>query len=158
MAKHPGGRPTSYKPDYARQARVVCALLGAIDTDLAELFNVDRSTIYDWKNKSPEFADALKQGKAELDAKVEKSLYERASGYEAPEDKVIFQDGEPQVMQITKRYPPDATSMIFWLKNRQPERWRDKREIDAHVKQETLTPITVDELESRIRADDDAEQ
>jgi hypothetical protein len=33
----------------------------------------------------------------------------------------------------TEHYPPDATSMIFWLKNRKPEQWRDKQDVDVTI-------------------------
>ena len=32
--------------------------------------------------------------------------------------------------EIVKHYPPDTAALIFWLKNRQPGRWRYKAEID----------------------------
>ena len=35
--------------------------------------------------------------------------------------------------EYIEHYPPDTTAAIFWLKNRQPEKWRDKKEVDANV-------------------------
>ncbi len=34
---------------------------------------------------------------------------------------------------VEKQLPPDPTSMIFWLKNRRPEEWRDKTDVDLNV-------------------------
>ncbi len=55
-------------------------------------------------------------------------MYERATGYSHAEDKIFNDGGEPLIVPTTKHYPPDATSAIFWLKNRQPAKWRDKTE------------------------------
>ena len=49
-------------------------------------------------------------------------------GYEHKEDKIFNNNGEALVVGTTKYYAPDTTAAIFWLKNRQPELWRDKPE------------------------------
>lgn len=113
--KHPGGRPTAYKPDYAKEAYEYCAIFGADDKMLAKKFGVAESTLYLWKLKHNEFSEALKRGKDAFDTQhVEKSLLKRAMGYTL--------EG--------KHYPPDTTACIFWLKNRQPRKWRDKQELE----------------------------
>ncbi len=123
----PAGRPTKYKPEYVEQAKKL-ALLGATDVQVANFFNVVESTIYEWKEAHPEFSEALREGKNELDATVVRSLFQRATGYSHPEDKIFNNNGEEMIVHTTKHYPPDATSMIFWLKNRQPAEWRDKQD------------------------------
>lgn len=123
----PAGRPTKYKPEYADQARKL-ALLGATDKDIADFFGVSEQTVNAWKKVNPEFLESLKGGKDELDAKVVRSLFQRATGYSHPEDKIFNNGGEEMIVHTTKHYPPDATSMIFWLKNRQPDDWRDKQD------------------------------
>lgn len=128
----PAGRPSAFKPEYVEQARKLC-LLGAIDKDLADFFGVSEQTVNSWKEKHPEFLESLNKSKAESDAKVVRSLYERAMGYSHPEDKIfgtLDKDGEPLIVPTTKHYPPDTTACIFWLKNRQPEDWRDKQDIE----------------------------
>lgn len=125
-----GGRPTDHQPDkYPEMAKQHC-LLGAIDTELADLFGVSVATINTWKVKYPKFLESIKEGKASADARVANSLYHRALGYSHPEDKVFCQNSEVTVVPTTKHYPPDATSAIFWLKNRQRDKWRDKHEIE----------------------------
>jgi hypothetical protein len=57
-------------------------------------------------------------------------LYKRACGYEHPEDDIKNYMGEIIITPTIKHYPPDATSGIFWLKNRRPKEWRDKQEVD----------------------------
>ena len=130
--KNPGGRPTDYKPEYADQAKNYC-LLGATDKDLAVFFGVRESTINNWKQAHPEFFESIKEAKTISDEKVVRSLYERATGYSHPEDKIFLHEGSEVIVPTTKHYPPDPTSMIFWLKNRQSKDWRDKHELDMNA-------------------------
>lgn len=135
-------RPTAYRKEYAEQARKLC-LLGATDMELAGFFNVAKSTINLWKKKYPEFSDSLKKGKAVADAEVVESLYKRAIGIEYTEKKVRI-DGKKEIKEITKRLiPPDPTSAIFWLKNRQKEKWRDKQEIDHQSSDNSMSPTKI---------------
>lgn len=119
------GRPSKYKEEYAEQARKLC-LLGAIDAELARCFDVSEQTINAWKREHPAFLDALKAGKEAADAVIAESLYHRARGYSHPAEKIIVVAGAVERVQYTEHYPPDPTSMIFWLKNRRPDLWRDK--------------------------------
>lgn len=122
-------RPTKYKEEYAKQAYKLC-LLGATDEDLANFFEVDKATINRWKHDNPKFYDSLKRGKKIADANVADRLYQRAIGYQHKEDKIFNNNGEPLIVPTIKYYPPDTTAAIFWLKNRQKDRWRDKQELD----------------------------
>jgi len=123
------GRPTKYKNEYAQQAYKLC-LLGATDKELADFFEVDEATINRWKQSEPEFCESIKKGKEIADAEVANKLYHRAIGYEHPEDKIFQYEGEPVVVPTVKHYPPDPTAAIFWLKNRQKDKWRDKQELE----------------------------
>lgn len=125
----PRGRPSKYKEEYADQALKLC-LLGAIDKDLADFFEVEEKTINNWKQSYPDFLQALKRGKDEADSEVATKLFHRALGYEHPEDKIFLFKGKPVIVNTIKHYPPDTTAAIFWLKNRQPHLWRDKQEVD----------------------------
>ena len=116
-------RPTKYKPEYAKQAAVACKL-GATDQDLAELFDVSRSTINLWKIEFSEFSDALKDAKEVADIRVERALYQKAVGYSHPEDDIKMFEGQVIITPTIKHYPPDTTACIFWLKNRMPEQYR----------------------------------
>tara|TARA_R110002012_G_scaffold217304_1_gene388507 strand:+ start:331 stop:777 length:447 start_codon:yes stop_codon:yes gene_type:complete len=121
------GRPSKYKKEYAKQAEKIC-LLGATDEFLANYFEVDVSTISNWKNAHSDFLEAIKRGKHEADQKVAESLFGRAVGYSHMEEKVFNNQGEILTHNTTKHYAPDPTAAIFWLKNRQPNQWRDKTE------------------------------
>jgi hypothetical protein len=125
----PVGRPSSYNPKYAEQARKMCMLLNATDEQLAEVFEVSVATIYNWKAEFPEFLESIKEGKASADANVAASLYERATGYSHPEVDIKVIEGQIVQTVITKHYPPDTGAAMAWLKNRQPKVWRDRQEI-----------------------------
>lgn len=121
------GRPTKFDPLKCEQATKL-ARLGATDKEVADFFEVTESTFYLWKEKHPEFSEALKAGKEISDSEVAQSLFHRAKGYSHAEDKIFLHEGQPVVVSTTKHYPPDSTACIFWLKNRRRETWRDKQD------------------------------
>ena len=124
------GRPAKYKEEYNEQARKLC-LLGATDKELADFFNVCEATINNWKIKHPSFLESIKKGKEIADATVAEKLFHRATGYSHEEVKLSQSEGKfTDEKVVTKHYAPDATAAIFWLKNRQPDKWRDKQEVD----------------------------
>ena len=122
MEKHAGGRPTDYREGFAEQAGKLC-LMGATDKTLADFFGVVEATINNWKHDHPEFLESIKESKVLKDSEVVKSLYERATGYSHPEDKIFYDSKTGKIVKekTTKHYPPDSTAMIFWLKNIQPK-------------------------------------
>lgn len=124
-----GGRPTKYKEEYNEQAEKLCKL-GATDQELADFFEVDVSTINNWKIDFPQFFESIKKGKILADSNVAERLYQRALGFEHDSEEIKVTDGEVVRVPIRKIYPPDPTAAIFWLKNRRPKEWRDKQEIE----------------------------
>jgi hypothetical protein len=124
MAKAKTGRPSSYKPEFAKQVTKLC-LLGATDADIADFFGVAISTIYKWKHEYPEFSEAQKSGKDAADERVERSLYNRAVGYTFESEKVFQFQGQIVRTPTREHVPPDTTAGIFWLKNRRSGAWRD---------------------------------
>lgn len=120
-------RPSDFDAEYIEQARKLCKL-GATDQEIADFFEVSVRTIYRWKASHDEFCQALKAGKDEADDRVERSLFARANGYEHEEVDIRVIGQEIVQTPIRKFYPPDTTAAIFWLKNRRPGEWRDKRE------------------------------
>lgn len=134
---HPGGRPTKYKPEYAEQAYKYC-LLGAKDEDLARLYDVDITTIDNWKHAHPEFFGAIKEGREEADANVAKSLYHRATGYDVKAEKAYQYRGQVVKAEVIEHVPADTAAAFIWLKNRRPKDWRDKQEIDL-----SIAPVTI---------------
>ena len=103
---------------------------GLTDEQIAGNIGINRSTLYDWKNKFPKISEALKKGKEVVDIQVENALLKRALGYEFQETRVEKSDKDgTKIIQILKHIPADTTAQIFWLKNRRPDKWRDKPEI-----------------------------
>lgn len=126
------GRPAEYKPEFCIIAEEMCKL-GATDQQLADFFGIERNTIYSWQNKYPDFSCALKDGKGIANNRVERSLYHKAVGYEFDEEMAFMYKGEIIPHTVRKHVPPSDTSMIFWLKNRKGDEWRDKRDVNhAH--------------------------
>ena len=99
---------------------------GLTDEQIAKNIGINRTTLYDWKKKETNIADALKKGKEVVDFEVENALLKRALGYEYEEE--IYENGI-LTKKVKKQVPPDTTAQIFWLKNRKKEQWREKVEV-----------------------------
>lgn len=121
------GRPTKYRAEFAEQAMKLCRL-GATDKELADFFDVDEATINRWKLAHPKFCESLKAGKQIADAEVADKLFQRATGYEHKAVKIVAdaKTGAEHQVEYVERYAPDTTAIIFWLKNRRPDLWRDR--------------------------------
>lgn len=110
---------------------------GYTDEQMAKYIGVSRSTFAEYKKKNKEFSDALKIAKDKADIEVENSLYKKAIGYDFVEEHLEYipggSDGKTKVKivkKITKHITGDVTAQIFWLKNRQPKKWRDRQNIE----------------------------
>lgn len=100
---------------------------GLTDEQIAKNIGINRTTLYDWKKKEVNIADALKKGKEVIDFEVENALLKRALGYEYEEE--TYENGI-LTKKVKKHVAPDTTAQIFWLKNRKPNTWKDKVETD----------------------------
>ena len=81
---------------------------GLTDEQIAHNCGISTATLYNWKNKHIEIFEALKKGKEVVDYQVENAL-------------------------LKKALVGDTTAQIFWLKNRRPDKWRDKQEVKAEI-------------------------
>jgi hypothetical protein len=129
QTKNKVGRPSKFDQLNIEMLRKLY-VRGFTDLEVCKLLKIDESTLTKWKQNKPDFFTSLKEWKQEADQTVEIALFERAQGYSHPEDKIFQYEGKAIIVPTTKIYPPDPTSMIFWLKNRQPDKWRDKQEIE----------------------------
>ena len=110
---------------------------GLTDEQIAANIGISRSTLNEWKNRFSDISDTLKRGKEIVDIQVEDALLKRALGYTYKETTREAQFN-PQTEQyemvvtkeVTKEVVPDTTAQIFWLKNRKPEEWRDKKDVE----------------------------
>jgi len=147
--KRPANRPSEYdKAGGDEKVPVITlqlTLLGATEEEIAAAFGVSRRSITNWKGRYPQFKQALIEGKMLADAQVGQRLFERATGYEHPEDKIFYDSktGETVVAPTTKHYPPDTVAAIFWLKNRRPDLWRDKQDINHGSEDGSMKPQVV---------------
>ena len=123
---------TKYNKNYHDDWAWSLAIRGATDKDIAEAFGVSKRTVIRWRTEYDSFREAIERGKTGADAKVERSLYERALGYDSTEEeKVVEMDKDGNVKPIKvrtvkKHIPADVGAMCFWLKNRAPDEWADR--------------------------------
>lgn len=114
---------------------------GLSEKDIASNMGVAYSTFNDWKKRFSELSEVLKKSKAIADIIVENALYQNATGYSyveqvsATKKEVFYKDGKrekeivtPIALDLIRHKPPETTAQIYWLKNRKPSEWRDKRE------------------------------
>jgi len=131
---------------------------GLTDEQIAHNMGVAYSTLRTWRDKYSALSAALKRGKEVVDIQVENALLKRALGYEYKEVKTEeYQGKDGPVKNVTttiKEVVPDTTAQIFWLKNRKPDAWRDKQNVELSGEIKTNNPyegLTTDELKKLIR-------
>lgn len=104
---------------------------GLTDEQISKNMGIAYSTLRVWRDKYPPISAALKRGKEVVDFEVENQLLKRALGYNYDEVKTVQKmvDGKKYVEKtvITKHVIPDTTAQIFWLKNRKPDVWMDRK-------------------------------
>lgn len=117
---------------------------GLTDEQIAKNIGISRSTLNEWKKKYSDISDALKKGKEVIDRQVENALLKRALGYKYKETtRELITDKQTGISELVvtkvveKEVVPDTTAQIFWLKNRKPEEWRDKRQVEEKVEFES---------------------
>jgi hypothetical protein len=137
------GRPTTYKPEFCRIAKEM-AQLGATDREIAHALGISEKCFYLWTARYPKFVQAVKLGKTSPNERAERSLFMRATGYSYDSEEIYLVDEVTEIPGKTKRsrptiirtkkvlrvpvvkhVPPGETSLIFFLKNRKKDEWRD---------------------------------
>lgn len=123
------GQLSKYKPEYDEKA-FRYRLIGMTMPQIAEALDVHIDTLYEWMKVHESFSEAIKNGGVDADGKVVRSLWQRACGYDQVVQKVVVADGSPQIVEYVEKIPPDVGAMAMWMKNRQPDKWRDRRPAD----------------------------
>jgi len=123
---------------------------GLTEEQIAHNMGIGSSTLRKWKNDYVAILAALKKGKEVVDREVENSLHKRANGFTQKVKKVRFgRDGEMIEYEEEIYFPPDPTSMIFWLKNRKTKEWRDKPDEANNTAQDSIKILAEVIRESR---------
>lgn len=128
---------------------------GLTEKDIAESkIGVSQRSFENWKKKFPSIISSLKRGKRPVDMEVETKLLQNAMGFEYEETETWIDEmpngtQKRKIKKVKKFMKPDTTAQIFWLKNRKPELWRDKHDIDHAGEIEVNNPfdnLTTEEL------------
>lgn len=142
-----------YNADYHDDWAWSLAAMGATNEEIADAFGVSQRTIIRWSKEYESFRKALGEGKGVSDAKVIRSLYQRAIGYDYEETKQIIienKDGSKskRIEKKKKHVAPDVVAQIFWLKNRQRGQWCDRPEnIQDNTVEAEQTQVYIPEKE-----------
>ena len=124
----PSDGPGKYRPKYAELAYKM-AQLGTSHKRIAWILEISESTFYEWQERHAGFKIALKAGMDLADANVANSVCRGAVGYSHPHEEIKVIGEEVVRVPTMKHYPPNPHLATFWLKNRQPELWKEKVEI-----------------------------
>jgi len=118
---------------------------GLTQEQIATNMGISLATLKNWKKNHLAILTALKRGKEVIDYEVENALLKSALGYTYEED-VMSASGK--VERVTKYQAPSTTAQIFWLKNRKPDQWREKQQLEVT----TTTSEKVAEIEAYMNA------
>lgn len=132
------GAPSQYKPEFCPLAHNL-ALLGKSDEQIAVALGISYSTIIRWMEKKKDFRLSVARARDAADGEIAKSLFERAKGYSHPAVKIFPPRAigeEPVIVPYVEHYPPDTGAASFWLRNREPAKWKERVESQSNV---TLT-------------------
>ena len=116
---------------------------GLIDEQIANNLDIAYSTFREYKKMFPALSAALKKGKEEADYQVQNALFKTATGFTYYEEVT---NALGDTVSIAKYAKPNTTAQIFWLKNRCPDKWRDKTEVKQDITQ-TVVFTGEDDLE-----------
>ena len=127
------GRPSPYKPEFARIAQRLCRN-GATDIEVADILGISVRTFYRWCLLHGEFTAAVRVGKDAADDRVERALYQRAVGYDYTAEKIVTpKGGGPVVMPYIMHVPADVRAALHWLAIRRPKPWAHVPEPDTDI-------------------------
>jgi len=158
MEKKSKGRPTKYQYDHTMLAAKRLFELGQTDAQVCSALEITRETLDTWRHEYSDLFDTIKSAKEKADDRVEKSLYKNATGYNYKAQKpMTVSDGNGdgshiELVDYTEHVPAQTVAQIFWLKNRRPDRWRDRQQIEHSG--EIDIPISDKKKELRSLLDD----
>lgn len=122
---------TGRMPDNLLASLRLMLIGGATDQEICTALHINRDTLYNWRDRSPQLAAMMQAYKDGFDLRIERSLAQSALGYTYQSEKIMVVDGKVERIPVTEYVQPVTAAQIFWLKNRQPWAWRDKHELDV---------------------------
>lgn len=116
---------------------------GLTEEEIFKNLGISKTTGNDYKNRYPEFLNAISNGKEVIITKIENALVKRALGYEYEEIKTYIKKGpDGQIVaqyteKTVKHQPADVKAANILLMNKDPEHYtRDRAALD--LKKEEL--------------------
>lgn len=90
-------------------------------------------TLFEWQREFPQLNDVIKKGQMVVTEEVENAMFMAATGYEYEEEtSELMDNGELKVVKkVKKSQAPNVTAQIFWLKNKNPQEWKDRVEVKS---------------------------
>jgi hypothetical protein len=126
------------------------AKLGATQEQIAEFMNVNRNTVKEWFKTIPGLYVAVKNAKEQFDLEIINSMAHNAIGFSHEDTQFFMYKGQVIEKKYTKYYPPNVVAGIFWLKNRQGEKWQDQKDVNhkysGTVNLRKIEDIPIEEL------------
>lgn len=115
---------------------------GKTDKQVCEIIGISEKTLNNWKNKFPGFLPSVRAAKSITDEAMEMRLIQRGMGYDFTEEKLSWDKYGNELRGTVRRHvPPDVGAILNWLKNRQPEKWRDTKTLITNPGQIEATRI-----------------
>ena len=121
------GRPSEYHSELTPALAEVLAKKGLTDEEMAKELGIHVSTLYAWKRQYEAFSKAVHSGGESIDERVENALLKRAIGYDLRLHKQVVVGGALEDAEYDVHIAPEPGAALNWLKNRRPEKWRDKQ-------------------------------
>ena len=94
--------------------------------EIAKKIGVSQKNLERLEKENAALSEALRYDREQTDAMVEEALLKKALGFSTSEEKRVVKNGQEEVTTVSKEVPPDVSAASAWLKNRCPDKWRDK--------------------------------
>lgn len=148
------------------------ARCGVSNEEIRKNLGIGKTTWYKYVNEHIELSELLKKTREIVDAEVENALLKKALGFRVTvkktfkvknieynkQGKKIKEEEELKTVDDELYFPPDLGAQCFWLKNRNPEEWRDKRaEVVEEGEEEAVIQLTKVEEEEEDESESDME-
>ncbi len=117
---------STFLPEFPDVIKAI-AMQGVTDDEIAFSFGLNPEIIRGWRKIYPEFDKAIEEGRTLADLQVIEALHKKAVGHSYETDIVVKHGKDYSIETITKTDPPETNAIKYWLSNRDPKRWSDRR-------------------------------